>query len=409
MSTALFVDMARDWPTLAVIVVLIAGAFLLSHLVAAADPSKIHANSCGEGKGSESDSCSVAAMRGRRSYMEDTHSFITQRRIGELTTSIYGVFDGHGGTFSSHYAKTSCLNTIATFVASELKAFKTGEASKESQTETTKKQEADGDTGSLTVEATKSLVSRAMTKAFLEIDQYILARDRESGSTGVVAAMIRSTTFSSLELVVANVGDSRGVLARRRKDGSTSSSDIESVSLSEDHKPNREDERARVTGVGGVVTRAWGGIWRVEGVLAVSRAFGDATLKSKGVSAEPEIKTFTITDADEFFVLATDGLWDVFTNDEAVQFIHSRLFSTDSTTHTTTTHTTTTPQSIQKRNAALKQAASDIVRAAYDKGSADNITALIVVPKWTQLARATHSSTTTHNTASTTPRQNSEL
>ena len=47
--------------------------------------------------------------------------------------------------------------------------------------------------------------------------------------------------------------------------------------LSEDHKPNRQDERARIEEAGGVVV--WAGTWRVGGVLAVSRAFGDRLLK----------------------------------------------------------------------------------------------------------------------------------
>jgi protein phosphatase 1L len=47
--------------------------------------------------------------------------------------------------------------------------------------------------------------------------------------------------------------------------------------LSEDHKPNRTDERSRIEAAGGVVV--WAGTWRVGGVLAVSRAFGDRLLK----------------------------------------------------------------------------------------------------------------------------------
>ena len=49
------------------------------------------------------------------------------------------------------------------------------------------------------------------------------------------------------------------------------------VQLSDDHKPNRTDERNRIEAAGGVVV--WAGTWRVGGVLAVSRAFGDRLLK----------------------------------------------------------------------------------------------------------------------------------
>ena len=54
------------------------------------------------------------------------------------------------------------------------------------------------------------------------------------------------------------------------------------VQLSDDHKPNRTDERSRIEAAGGVVV--WAGTWRVGGVLAVSRAFGDRLLKRYVVS-----------------------------------------------------------------------------------------------------------------------------
>jgi serine/threonine protein phosphatase PrpC len=55
------------------------------------------------------------------------------------------------------------------------------------------------------------------------------------------------------------------------------------IALSEDHKPNRTDERSRIEAAGGVVV--WAGTWRVGGVLAVSRAFGDRLLKRYVVRA----------------------------------------------------------------------------------------------------------------------------
>lgn len=57
------------------------------------------------------------------------------------------------------------------------------------------------------------------------------------------------------------------------------------IALSEDHKPNRSDERSRIEAAGGVVV--WAGTWRVGGVLAVSRAFGDRLLKRYVVRPRP--------------------------------------------------------------------------------------------------------------------------
>jgi hypothetical protein len=83
------------------------------------------------------------------------------------------------------------------------------------------------------------------------------------------------------------------------------------VALSEDHKPNRESERKRIEGEGGVVI--WAGTWRVGGVLAVSRAFGDRPLK-RYVIALPDVRHEHIDGGEECVILASDGLWDVVSN-----------------------------------------------------------------------------------------------
>ncbi|CAN6270027.1 unnamed protein product, partial [Urochloa humidicola] len=64
----------------------------------------------------------------------------------------------------------------------------------------------------------------------------------------------------------------------------------------------------------------WAGTWRVGGVLAVSRAFGDKLLKQY-VVADPEIKEEVVDSSLEFLILASDGLWDVVTNEEAVAMV----------------------------------------------------------------------------------------
>jgi serine/threonine protein phosphatase PrpC len=59
------------------------------------------------------------------------------------------------------------------------------------------------------------------------------------------------------------------------------------VALSSDHKPNRDDERGRIEDAGGSVI--WAGTWRVGGVLAVSRSFGNRMLK-QFIIPHPEIR-----------------------------------------------------------------------------------------------------------------------
>lgn len=83
------------------------------------------------------------------------------------------------------------------------------------------------------------------------------------------------------------------------------------VALTEDHKPNQERERKRIESEGGVVI--WAGTWRVGGVLAVSRAFGDRPLK-RYVIACPDVRHDNLDSGEESIILASDGLWDVVSN-----------------------------------------------------------------------------------------------
>jgi len=95
-------------------------------------------------------------------------------------------------------------------------------------------------------------------------------------------------------------GDSRAVIQR---DGS-------SIALTSDHKPEREDEAARIRSAGGRIVRSNGAL-RVMGMLAMSRAVGDHYLRPY-VIAEPEVSCMVRCHGDQVLILATDGLWDVF-------------------------------------------------------------------------------------------------
>merc|ERR1711974_454029 len=112
-------------------------------------------------------------------------------------------------------------------------------------------------------------------------------------------------------------GDTRVVLGRDRK----------ALCLTTDHKPNIVSERARIEAAGGIVI-----FGRTNGTLAVSRAIGDFAMKSaekdaadQCVTAIPHIETATLTDTDDFVVLACDGVWDVVTNDQVVAFVYEGL------------------------------------------------------------------------------------
>lgn len=148
----------------------------------------------------------------------------------------------------------------------------------------------------------------AIADAYQQTDSEFLKVEnnehRDAGSTALTATMVGN------HLLVANVGDSRAVLCRSGK-----------------------------------------GTWRVAGVLAVSRAFGDRFLKQY-VVAVPEIQEEIINEGVEFFIMASDGLWDVVSNQEAVAMIR---FIED-------------PEHAAKR----------LTDEAFRKGSVDNVTCVVV-------------------------------
>lgn len=72
---------------------------------------------------------------------------------------------------------------------------------------------------------------------------------------------------------------------------------------------------------------SFNGSWRVQGILAMSRSLGDYPLKNLNVVIpDPDILTFDLDKLQpEFMILASDGLWDAFSNEEAVRFVRERL------------------------------------------------------------------------------------
>ncbi|WVF66559.1 hypothetical protein IAT40_001299 [Kwoniella sp. CBS 6097] len=108
-------------------------------------------------------------------------------------------------------------------------------------------------------------------------------------------------------LYTANVGDARAVICRGGK----------AVRLTYDHKGSDAQEAKRITDAGGFVMNN-----RVNGVLAVTRSLGDASMK-EFVVGSPYTTETTLDDSDEFLIVACDGLWDVCEDQEAVDLIRS--------------------------------------------------------------------------------------
>ncbi|TKY55991.1 phosphatase 2C 76 [Spatholobus suberectus] len=245
-------------------------------------------------------SCGYSSFRGKRVTMEDFYDIKTLK-IGGQSICLFGIFDGHGGSRAAEYLKEHLFDNL-------MKHPKFLTDAKLAISETYQQTDAD----------------------FLDSEKDTFRDDGSTASTGVLV---------DNHLYVANVGDSRTIISKAGK----------AIALSEDHKPNRSDERKRIENAGGVVM--WAGTWRVGGVLAMSRAFGNRMLK-QFVVAEPEIQDQEIDEQIELLILASDGLWDVVQNDDAV--------------------------SLARTEEEPEAAARKLTEAAFSRGSADNITCIVV-------------------------------
>uniref|UniRef100_A0A7S3ERI7 protein-serine/threonine phosphatase n=1 Tax=Haptolina ericina TaxID=156174 RepID=A0A7S3ERI7_9EUKA len=232
----------------------------------------------------------LSAMQGWRAQMEDDHvQILSLPQVPDC--SLFGVFDGHGGDMVAHYAARHFPDVLQNtkliapnmphedFVAASTKAFETA------------LMQIDDD--------------------MLHLPQVESGQD-QSGSTSVM------TLMSPRYIVCANTGDSRAVLARAGQ----------AVTLSNDHKPYLPEEKERIEKANGQVK-----FNRVNGDLAVSRALGDFVYKrcesvgakEQAVTAFPEIIAEERHEADQFIVLACDGIWDVMSSQEVVDKVLDML------------------------------------------------------------------------------------
>jgi serine/threonine protein phosphatase PrpC len=182
------------------------------------------------------------------------------------------------------------------------------------------------------------------------------------GSTAV-AVVLHENPLGYRTLISANVGDSRAILCRNGK----------AVELTKDHKPTNEDERKRILQAGGrIFLDTESGVHRVMN-LSLSRAIGDGFSKPI-VTAEPDIRRFGVEDAgDEFILLASDGLWDVMSSQDAVDFVNARLIEARASAELL---------GKEEKRKKIAQARADmakvIVQEAMRCGSADNTSVVMV-------------------------------
>eukprot|EP01062_Namystynia_karyoxenos_P074709 TRINITY_DN71676_c0_g1_i1.p1 TRINITY_DN71676_c0_g1~~TRINITY_DN71676_c0_g1_i1.p1 ORF type:complete len:838 (+),score=204.00 TRINITY_DN71676_c0_g1_i1:343-2514(+) len=202
----------------------------------------------------------------------------------------------------------------------------------------------------------------ALRSAFSECHETFVSRAigvTDAGTTALVA-LVRGG-----ELTVANAGDCRAVLAS----GGAPARQLTSLHLAADPQ-----ERAIVEARGGEVLY-YCGTWRVNGMLGVTRSIGDIPCASS-VTSEPEISIHTIAPEDEFVILATDGLWDVMSPQEAVQLVREARAEIDAETHAGVSECSSTSSMAQPLDHSVIPEA--LVADALDRGTGDNVSCVVV-------------------------------
>ncbi|XP_008242180.1 PREDICTED: protein phosphatase 2C 77 [Prunus mume] len=292
--------------------------------------------------------------------MDDSGLNGMNQNPSHLTAHFFGVYDGHGGCQVANY----CRERVHSALAEEIETAKaslhnrsTGEGWQEQWKEAFSNcfLKVDAEIGG----APKGTnVSNTCTSG--DYDLQPIAPETV-GSTAVV------TVICPTHIIVANCGDSRAVLCRGKV----------AVPLSVDHKPNREDECARIEAAGGKVIQ-WNGS-RVFGVLAMSRSIGDRYLKP-WIIPDPEAVFVSREKEDECLILASDGLWDFMTNQEACDIARRRILLW----HKKYGDTTMSMERGEGVDPAAQAAADYLSRLALQKGSKDNITVVVVDLKATR-------------------------
>jgi len=222
----------------------------------------------------------TAAMQGWRPSMEDRYSNEVDVKNSTLFFSVY---DGHAGSTTAQQLSEQLHHMVK-----QTPQYKHGD------------------------------IPGACTDGFVEMDSQLNSDQRLSddisGSTGIMLILDGDNHFYA-----ASVGDSKCIISCQGL----------AQELSYDHLPTNPDEYLRIKKAGGFVNHD-----RVNGSLAMSRAFGDFIFKQneelssiqQAVTCKPEVHHRDLNNQhDEFMVLASDGVWEVLTPQQVVDFIRTRV------------------------------------------------------------------------------------
>eukprot|EP00803_Ostreobium_quekettii_P006847 evm.model.scf_1978.2 EVM.evm.TU.scf_1978.2 scf_1978:2915-7076(+) len=257
-----------------------------------------------------------------------------------------GIYDGHNGVMSADMAAARLHRMLAD---DPVIRMHTGEGPP------------------AIVRAEEEQITEALKKAFRTLDDEILGESRQEETQDGATALMALTVGEALYM--AHAGDSRAVLCRNGK----------ASRLTEDHKPDLPRERNRILKLDGRVDfqRGWRVIVEMGGGLtgkglAVSRCLGDLLFKEpkRLVECEPDVCRVGLGPECTFVVLGTDGVWDVLSDDDAVAIAGQEIKRFSS------------KDGGRWSEATSKAASQAVVQAALDKGTADNVSAVVMLFRW---------------------------
>ncbi|KAG2424436.1 hypothetical protein HXX76_014489 [Chlamydomonas incerta] len=267
---------------------------------------------------------------GARGYQEDYRAIADPTStpgMANMPNMLLGaaVYDGHGGKQVSHWLCTSycllnrCMEAVQHLVA-------TGGSPND--------------------------VAGVLDDVFSACGSTAISGRMTAGSCVAIVLLVQAAGVPWV--LSANVGDSRTVLVSWDEDGGGGRP--EGAALSIDHKlgpAKSSEETRRVQAAGGTVIQLFG-TWRIDGSLAVARAIGDSDF-SRYVSYHPTVSCRQLARRDRWLIIASDGLWDVMSNEEVALFCRA-----------------------QHQLSAAKLAEALVREAVRNRGSGDNTTVVAV-------------------------------
>jgi serine/threonine protein phosphatase PrpC len=256
-----------------------------------------------------------SAKQGVRPTMEDRHVHIPyldvllNRNVKSQEVSYYAVYDGHGG------------QSVATYVGNHLHLNIVQNLLFERDT------------------------VKAIHEAYLLTQESLKQNAEYANSLNSAGSTSVSILIKGKTMFVSWAGDSLASIFR------TDRHDEELIIPP--HKPSNPDEKKRIENLGGFISDE-NGVARTNGVVAVTRAFGN--LRHKVIIPEPTIKQIPITGNEEFLVIACDGLWDVMTTQDVREYVDH----------------------YKSKNKKFKGIAESLVDEALLRGSTDNVSCVFV-------------------------------